>query len=126
MRRVVRVGVRIVFYEARVGARVALATGFGQLGRRHHGPRIRRGQDVVEAVAIPATRRLLIAQSRNLGVERIVIGGELLLVAASTSGRGLHLPVGAGYLSDLMRGMAVGAHRGVLGAGLNQLTVDAS
>jgi hypothetical protein len=50
-------------------------------------------------------------------MERIAIGGKFLFVARAAYRRGLHPECGFGWLQDGVRGMAIGANRGLQFAG---------
>ncbi len=79
---VVCIGVRLIFDEACVGPGVALAAGSDEVCRIDGREGIGRRPDVVGAVAIPAARRFHVAaESAELRVEGVVVGGEHLLVA---------------------------------------------
>ena len=69
------------------------------------------GKNLVEAVAIPAMRRLHVSERRHLRVECIAVGLALFVVASAASRGGLHLPSRRPNTSDLVRGMAIGANR---------------
>ena len=74
---VVRVGVRIVGGEVRVGAFVALLAGRDAALRRHRRARVARRQHLVRAVAVGARGHAREAELGHLAVERVAVGVEL-------------------------------------------------
>ena len=76
--------------------------------------RIRRGIDLVGAMAIPAAGCFDIAAQRaKLRVEGIAVGRKLVLVARTANRSGLHAKRGFGRLQNRVGGVAVRAHRGL-------------
>jgi hypothetical protein len=109
---IARIGMRLIFDEAEVGAGVALAAGLHQIGLGDGRLRIRRGPNLVGPVAVPATRRLNVTAERpQLRVEGVAVGRELLLVARAAYGRGLHTKIRRSGLQNGVGRMAVRAHR---------------
>lgn len=125
MRPVVWIGVRIILHETGVGARMALSASRDQLSGRDRRLRIRGGKYGMVAMTILAARRLLVTQSRHLGMEGIAPGGEFIFMATSACRGGLHLKLRRAHPGDLVCGMAIGAYGRLRDASLQHLTVNA-
>src|SRR6185503_2009000 len=81
---IVRVCMRLVLHEALVRASVALAAGHNKICLVDGRARVRCRINFVCAMAVPASRCLNIsAQQPELRMERVVIRGELVLMARS-------------------------------------------
>lgn len=121
---IVRVGVRIVADEARIGVGVALAAGADEIGGRDLRLGVGGGQNVMESVTIPTAGGLLIAERGDLGVEGIAVGGIFVLVTVAAGGGGFDLIADVADARDLVGGVAIGADRGFLDSGGEHLAVD--
>jgi len=101
---------RLVLDEALVRALMTFAAGGNKIGLVDGRTGVRGRMNFVRIVTIPATGSFNIStQQTELGVEGVVIGGELVFVARAADGRGLHAEGGLCRLQNRMRRVAVGA-----------------
>lgn len=118
----IRVG--LIAHETGIGSGVAAPAGNDEIRGRDGRGRIGGGQDLVRTVAVPAPGRLNVATKRTeLRVEGVAVGRELVFVAGSADGRGLHAESRFCGLQDCVCGVAVGADGGFDFAGCDGLAV---
>lgn len=116
----------LVGNETRGNAGVALAASGYQVRGRYRRLRIRGRKDFVETVAIPAMCGFHVSQCRNLRVEGVMVGLELVLVAFAASGAGLHLPRDHVRIGNLVGRMTTGTNRRAGITGLHALPMNSS
>jgi len=124
-----RVGVRPVFGKFLGRARMAFLAGHQNIGGREMRGRVRRRQDIVEAVAIIAggdfRRRIGPAESHGLAMVGFAIMVEAVLMALAATLVADRLEIIASGVDDFVRAMAIDTDGSALIALRQELAVDA-
>lgn len=76
------------------------------------------------SMAVPAMSRFDVAQSGNLRVKSVEVGGVALFVAIAACRRGVFLPRGRTHARDLVRRVAIATDGHLRVAGLKRPSVD--